>query len=431
MNRFKLVVGLSIVTLFVVCTFLFAKKPEKGSYHKYVAIKNIGFVFNTDSMTFIEGSLFTERIFQKGFPYQLRPVFLYSAKGLGVIIKWFVLPFEKTINIESRAGAIKSVKGTAKSSQYLTLEHLCVYFAYIILNFVILVAVMWMFIFTSSIESKITLSTCLLSLFMLLNGVVKMGFWTPHTYLFSFLVPSVSIYLSCFFSNKTNVVYSKLLLSGMIVSMLMLAYSSFILAVVCVATILLLELFSSRDNQEKLRILGKSCFWLFVCLVPVMLWKTVINLNGEFYSHEMVVYRQFVWVIDACKSGMLELLKEAWDKLTIYAKCYFNTGGLTLFTLLCCAGYIYKKNITFTEKEKKLLIASTIYIVFASGFFYVLGYYGWRFIWHIVPANLIFIAFLVNKLVARKSTERYLNLILVILILIQWIKLLLYSGPFL
>ncbi|HEX5110428.1 MAG TPA: hypothetical protein VFV95_18385 [Vicinamibacterales bacterium] len=258
--------------------------------------------------------------------------------------------------------------------------------AYLIINIALLILTLVIFTRLLDWSARVRDGTELLFALVVLgvNDITKLFFWTPHVQVYNLFIGCLTLYLIVRLIERGEPLRSRQAVGlGLAFGVGLLIYGSFLIPLLCVA---LVQVVIYRRLWPAL-VAGA------VSLLPYVCWVTLIfALTGTFYNHEIEVYRQFVWIADCAKLGVVACPPKAIDN----AWAFFNTGAPVMVVplLLLCgcriAGYIWPGN-TPVPPERLRLIGLAIAFAFSvtAVFLLLMGYYVPRLIWLLVPSVLL------------------------------------------
>lgn len=242
---------------------------------------------------------------------------------------------------------------------------------------------------------------------LLLNLVTKEGFWTPHLQMFNVFVPVLTLSLLVWIDSREKAVSTAeaaAVCAALGVGAL--AYGAFIIPAAAVSLRLLLSR-GRRWRVPKAFVLGAVFF------LPMLAWVTFVKARtGSFYSHEVVAYRELVWIADTTREGAGAFVAALGKNLAAYGASLARVllFPLALLALLWSAVYAAGAARSLDERERRVARASLAYLVVSVPFFALMGYYAPRLTWTVVPAILPFYAFAVARLLeAPRARARRLT----------------------
>jgi hypothetical protein len=171
------------------------------------------------------------------------------------------------------------------------------YFGYLTLNLGLLVSALLVFRRLLSSDARFRLWMLLPMSLIVVNGVTKAFFWTPHLRIGNILSPIVTLYLYTRLRILRELAVHDAIAIGLALGIAELAYGSFIITASVAALSLLVA--NNRAREAFAGRLSAALCLLLSFAAPVLLWVSFVYLRlGAFYSQEVAVYRQFVWLAD-------------------------------------------------------------------------------------------------------------------------------------
>jgi hypothetical protein len=142
--------------------------------------------------------------------------------------------------------------------------------------------------------------------------------------------------------------------------------------------------------------IGKSALLLGSFFIPAFAWIAFVRLtSGNFYSLEINLNRDFVWIIDLFRAG--NSARTFWT-LLLTTEAYGETiRDVWLFPLIVLgwlsAFLAMRGRLRETMTANRTMIVSVVvYLVPAFFFFWMLGLYYSRLTWSLVPPIALLIA---------------------------------------
>jgi len=267
--------------------------------------------------------------------------------------------------------------------------HQTAFIAFVVMNLVqMLVALLcftWAFEAGTGRRGGIEL---LFSLVMLsANDITKLFMWTPHVQIMNLTVPCVAMYV-CFrlLVRGSPLTVRQAVLLGLGLGLCFMTYGAFAIPVICAAAI---QLFVYR---RWLPAIGVAC----VALVPSLLWIAfVVAYAGVFHSHEVEVYREFVWMGDCVRAGWDACVPMATKNLL----SFFNAAApiLVIPAIGVCLSRACREiwapaQTPAPPTARALWQAAALTFVVSVLFFAAMGFYVPRLVWPLVPPLLMMIA---------------------------------------
>jgi hypothetical protein len=267
------------------------------------------------------------------------------------------------------------------------------YAAFIILNWILLVVsallVKPLVRGKSFLEPRVILTLSML----IVNGVTKAFFWTPHVQIFSVLMPMVSLtLLRPLLRSGNSVTRRDVAMIGVIVGVLSLAYGAFAVTAGALALAILLG-DGTRAFVDDLRRRAVLVFCLVASfLAPFLVWMSVIVAKtGSFYSPETQRYHEFVWIYEQLPKGIVVYSLLVAKNVSSYVG--FAVHAITIPMLLIAALLLVFYHQTTTGRLVNAQMdtrRTVLFYAIANAVFYAsMGFYAERLAWTIVPAVLV------------------------------------------
>jgi len=351
------IIHFTILILLLNICFLFSPKPtpDTNFWGEYIPLNtHTGFIRNRDSNEFIESAISPSALIRENYVRQSRPFYIIVASGIGYGIYYTSAIFKSVY-----------VLNYAKS----------MYISYVCLNFIILLLALILFekiaiILTSNAIPFVVILT--LSVFIASNFMTKAFFWTAHQQMMAFLMPLLSIYIAMHINKGIQAKWMFALFFMMGVGML--AYGSFLI----LFSVFMMQLCYIYYKEKKIftfkfiAFLGVGCLLFFA---PTVLWICFLKYTGvEYYSHEVVQYRQFVWMIDALSVSVPVFVSTFYINVLDFFK---TITKLLLFIGLFVIAMIVQKvktgNLFQWSYNSKLILLNLFCF---TCFFILLGYYA-------------------------------------------------------
>jgi hypothetical protein len=255
-------------------------------------------------------------------------------------------------------------------------------------------------VFLRLIPQSASVPASLLPLAMLLmNGVTKAFFWTPHTQVFNVLIPvlSCAVAVSLVRAGKHSGLHLTLL--GFCCGLLSLIYGAFILILLTA----IISILWSRKNSRAPIPAGSILWALLAFSVPLLAWRQfVIWKTGSFYMHEVSTYRQFVWLADSLGRGMATFLSAVFENLRLFIETVVESVLAVIVLTSVAIALCHKKGIRpIKAMPVELRIALGSFVVAATPFFALMGYYTPRLSWELAPPALVILAWALSSLMTQ------------------------------
>ncbi len=133
------------------------------------------------------------------------------------------------------------------------------------------------------------------------NVVTRLFFWTPHQQLFNILTPLLCVYFAARIASG-QMPYRALCLAALAAGLLLLVYGNLLLVLpVLLAGVVVPEGSEARSSSVLPRV-ARVLLLVVVFVAPLLVWIGIVRLFGvTFYNHELVFYRQFIWLLDGVR----------------------------------------------------------------------------------------------------------------------------------
>ena len=219
------------------------------------------------------------------------------------------------------------------------------------------------------------------------NDLTKLFMWTPHTQIFNLFVSCLTLYLTFRLIDRRqplSVQQGVLLSLGLGIGSL--AYGSFLITVAAVVVV----------QGAVYRKFIRGVAYLIVSFIPYAGWVAYVRWRtGQFYSHEVDAYRQFVWIADCVKLGADACLpivtNNAWTFLNTAAPIVFPV----LVAIFCCrlARLCLPAVVQLPEAGRAIALAVAITLAITTAFLGLMGFYVPRLCWLLIPPLLLVLAY--------------------------------------
>jgi hypothetical protein len=217
------------------------------------------------------------------------------------------------------------------------------------------------------------------------NEITKMFVWIPHVQILNVLTPCLTIYLNLRLLERSSPLTSgRAIAMGAAIGAALLLYGSFVIPLVCVITI---QWFVYRRVWSGL-LTGMSASLVYLTWMAVLFLQT-----GRVYNHEVVVYRQFVWIADCLAAHTCG------NAVATNATAFFNATAavLAIPAVLAVATHVARVlrtdgSGTVTATPRTLLQATALTWVVTFAFVALAGFYSPRLSWMLVPPVLMLVA---------------------------------------
>lgn len=282
------------------------------------------------------------------------------------------------------------------------------YAAYVLLNWIFLIAALALFRRLVAARSYFEPRALLPVAAILVNEVTKAFFWTPHLQILNVLISVASLSLLVWMQERApTITWWRAGAIGLALGVGSLAYGGFAVTAGAVA-LGLLFLGDDRSLLRRVTSAAPGIIALFAGFaLPIAAWTSfVIARTGSFYSHEVEVFRQFVWMRDSWTHGTLagDLVRN----LGTYAKTVGLVAGLSVCALVAVRVTASALHATREPSVRERLVRRAVvwYLVANVPFYAFMGYYQRRLTWTIVPALLVLLGYEIGHLESALSGRR-------------------------
>ncbi|HNE49932.1 MAG: hypothetical protein U0T31_04920 [Chitinophagales bacterium] len=385
---------ISLLILLTTILFLFAPKPAGNQYcGTYFRInKMMGFLINCDSHQYILLSMHPSKLLSKDSVArrQNRPLYIALTYVIGKPIEYVLfavyngnenvhLKLDKLLNstkllkrLELSSFEKQDKYTTAANNSTLILQMIAFYVAYLLLNFLVLLLSVYLFevmLEQFQIQQKII---HLLSIVLIANTIVKDAIYSAHEQMFLFLTPISIVYVlhHYLYKKQNRKIYGLTFLFGLGC----LTYGSFVLYLPALWLLLFYQ-----DKTIKTIYANRMIYVIhaFLFLLPTIAWIVACKqISGQYYNHEVVNFRELVWMIDALKIGVVEFIKTFIFNLLHFLLIFLKA----VFPFLLVYFILWNINRPFENSGKYATLFTVLiscFIVF-NAFFALLGYYAYR-----------------------------------------------------
>jgi hypothetical protein len=278
------------------------------------------------------------------------------------------------------------------------------YAGLVLLNFIVLLASVILFLRLSASRGLFDPLTLFPLVLIVVNSVTKAFFWTPHSQMLNVLIPVASLALyRWMLVRERDITSVESVTLGLLIGVGALAYGAFAVmaagAALCVAI--------RRGGTTLVSRIVKAALLVGAFFVPAAGWILFVRLSsGTFYSLEINLNRDFVWIIDLIRSGngsrifwTLLLITEAYGETLRYVWAVPVIAVALLSALLAVRGSLNES----LSRNKAMVESIAFYLAPAFLFFWMLGLYYSRLSWSLVPPLAVLIA------IATKSLNEILG----------------------
>lgn len=400
----RLVLAAATVTLLAMIGFLFSPRVPRGEEDlNCVSVTDIGPIHihkNCDSEEFEyvaahPGLLLAQRRYRQSRP-------LYAVLG------WtFARPFHwlglQSVGRSLIANAKQSYpRGPAPA------EYLPEYAGCVTLNFVLLVTAVMLFLKLSGAERLFDPLTLLPLAMIVVNQVTKASFWTPHLQIFNVFVPVASVALyQWMLDRRRDLTWLQTVSLGLAIGLGSLVYGAFAVMVAGAALCILVGAEKTAGIARFFTRVMKSGLMLVAFLVPTVAWIVLVKYKtGSFYSLEIDLNRDFVWIVDVLRRrGVVGFLWMFLIQTEAYGETIRSVFPFPVATIGVLTGVlVWRGRVREMISANRTRIKSTVlYGAPCFLFYWLLGFYYSRLTWSLVPPMALLIA------IETRTLERILG----------------------
>lgn len=278
------------------------------------------------------------------------------------------------------------------------------YAAYVLLNWLLLIGAVGLLRRLVAARSYFEPRALLPVAVILVNEVTKAFFWTPHLQILNLFITVASLSLLVWMQERAPMItWWRAGGIGLALGVGSLAYGGFAVTAGAVALGLL---FLDRDRNLLQRVTAAvpTIAALFIGFaLPIAAWTSfVIARTGSFYSHEVEVFRQFVWMADSWARGPGALGADLLRNLAAYARTAAMVGAFTVAALVVVRVTASALRVAAEPSAREVMVRRAVlwYLVANVPFYALMGYYQRRLTWTIVPPLLVLLGYEVGNLEA-------------------------------
>jgi hypothetical protein len=391
--KYQKVLIYAALTAFLCCLFLFAPRPAEEYCGKFIEVGNFGFFpLNCDSYDYIDTAKSPVKLLDASSIRQTRPLYVVLASAVGYTL--------------SPVFAMLPVKNIAAQDELLADSF---YWGFMLLNLSILVLSLLIFDRIADILTDGNFpqfAKYILAIFLVSNVVIKTSVWSAHQQMLTIFSPLLCVYLCLKIVLADELKLKNILLTSLLGGLLLMTYGNFLVMMPAIILSILIQLYRSDSFSTK-RALKLCIPAALIFAVPMALWSAVlIAVNGKVYSHEAVMYRQFIWIFDK----LLVSFKDFYDQLIAFTALYWTSFYRTVFVFLIVLVLLKTYNFFFQPKSAQTELLSNrssmagiiaIILMLYALFFWLMGYYGERLTFTLVPVVLCLIVMELNVLLSQ------------------------------
>jgi len=350
-----------------------APRPSDRFCGAYLHLgRGLGIPFNCDALDFMENARSPSRLLEPRAVRQSRPMFVLLGAALGHPATWAVRGIEASGLLPARA--VEKLRKTHWWVGY--------YVGFVTLNYLALLAALLLFRLAydrlTAGEGDVVVCTGLM-VFLVSNPVTKAFFWTVHQQMLTFLVPVLLLHVAFRLreSSRWRRSLPWLALAG---GLLVLVYGSFVLLL----PVLLYGAWLEEHRLPATVLLVKGLALVGLFLLPTLCWIGLLGVLGvTFYSHEVEAYGQLVWLGAAWRLPLAEFLPLLGRNLDLFLQTLPTIAPF----LVAAAPMLVPGRATMPGRGSVGVLAALLLL--QVGFLALLGYYGERLTWGLVPSLLL------------------------------------------
>lgn len=390
----KRIATFALLVLIGSASFLFSPKPKSicGNYIKVG--RYMGVIVGCDAYDFINPAANPTFILRKDEPRQSRPLFLLLGTVLGYPLKWTVelLQIDKIIKVSFAKEALKENS---------LATYISFYTAFVIINFLTLLASLILFDYwrRKNAPHIDILMTLFLMSFLVFNFNVRLSFWTAHQQMMTLFVPLLNLVVLQYIYER-ELSFKKLATIAGLAGLGVLFYGLFAVLMPAFFAVLLW-----KEGGVSRRLISRLVGLSLIFFAPITLYSSYLKLfHSGYYSHELVAYRQIIWILDYMEKGVGAFLIQCVKNAAHYGK---TLGFVGLFAVFA-AGLvtIILRRRTLTVAARSILGIVTISLASQFFFLYSIGYYQPRLSLNMMVTLIAGIAVLLDRVIAGSDTEK-------------------------
>jgi len=379
-------------------------------------------VNNYDSPEFMKDAVHPTELLEKTALRQSRPGLILLVAGLDKLVS----PFSRWIMPLFRA-----------TGKEIETDYYIPYALFILTNylFVFLSFFLFLKILAGDIP-PVAFGAIYLSGMFVFNNVMKAFLLTPHMQIFNLLSPLVCLYT--FIEVRRHGLFEKrrFFLLSFLVGLGVTAYATFLLFIPSVLIALGWNVLSEKRKID-LRLIWRLLLAILLTILPFLAWVIYVHtLTGSFYSSEMAVYHQFVWIIPMLRSAPVQafvVLAKTFGSLAISVA---EQSWMLLVILAAVLAVVIDREhpISFQIKRMMQFPLACLVVSFLFLLFFALGGIAtYRYAFPAMPPLIVGTAVVVNSLLsdAGPFRRRLASGLVLLLICLQCLLILSKLEPFL
>jgi hypothetical protein len=320
---------------------------------------HFGLSLNMDSYFYMRAANEPGSIFEpRGAIVQSRPLLSFIAYPLSRLFMWPGL----------------SVAGAPP----MFVKLLPTYLAFLVLNLAFVVASYWVYarvvLPANAISS--TPSAFLIGSLLIANEITKAFFFAAHAQMLNLLVPLIALF-ELMNLRVPGVPSRRYIVDALLTGFAMLAYGG---AAVIGAAIVLARIWRyTNDTDRSLRPLVGELLLIFIMLALPYLswWHCVVVLTGGFYNHEIVRWRQIVWMLEVFENGWFWLVSTFASNIGFFfvAGLHHLVPAIPVLVLVLPISFTHRRALRQALKtDMFFFVGATIIGVMCLLFFSAVGY---------------------------------------------------------
>ena len=381
----KRTLGLVVIPLLVPIVFLVSRRPDRPPVGvelvELAGPLHVG--VNTDSADFVSVALRPGKLFDDREPLQSRPVVVVAAALASLPLR----PLLRIADPASRIDTTVARRALAPGGDADVNDAMAAYLVYIAINALLLLGSLVVFWRAVGPGPK-WWALAPLALVVAGNQVVKAFFWTPHLQIFNILVPVVAVEAARRTLDRPLASWRQSALVGLALGLSALAYGA---AVIIVVAVVAAQVLGRRPRR-----LSPLLPLVLAFAAVVGAWVVVVEaVSGGFYNHEVRVYRQFVWIVDAIRGG--DIGAAVARNLHLFIDTTIPVVWLPVAVLAVIA--LCSMRAPLSAGSRQRLAGAAIGFASAALFYAPLGLYASRLSWSLVPPVLVATGVLAQRVV--------------------------------
>ena len=386
------------VLVVVTAGFLFSPRApaELHVCGHTIGLGRASFVLNCDSPSFITVAMRPSALFDWGDILQERPLYVVAAGALGhalgpaLAAAGPVPPqaYEALADFSSRWRRIPPDQVFAA------------WLAYVLLNATVLLGALLAFHYVVAGWSAPGPGLVALASLLLSNDVVKSFFWTPHTQMFNVIGPVGCVVACRALLERADRRVLGVGALGLGLGLASLAYGSFAFWI----PPLLVALALGRLDRTAFLVRASALVAGFA--IPNAAWMATCMLSGEYYSHAVEFYRQFVWIVDTLRVGWGAFVSAWYSNSRTFLRVAWQVLPFPLGLLAGAIGWAWLAGVPLrgiVREQRTTVVAVGLTLAASLLFFDLQGFYAARLAWNLVPP-LFILAALIERQIERNAS---------------------------